>query len=233
MVDMTAYGLSFITGVLGSFHCIGMCGGFPILISGASGHKRNISGQLLYNFGRVFTYFFLGVLVGALGFMIKEMEPMLGFQVGLTVVLGLVIILAGLQMTGLVGEGRIPGFSSFYTLLKNTMASFLKRKGKTAAFSLGVMNGFLPCPLVYGFLLVSLTAGSPHKSGLMMLAMGLGTVPAVFLVAAVHRHVSPYLRSRLSRTVPGILIIIFGVITVARAVLPTGFGERIHDICGF
>ncbi|MGE0369705.1 MAG: sulfite exporter TauE/SafE family protein, partial [Candidatus Dadabacteria bacterium] len=82
MVDMTAYGLAFITGVLGSFHCIGMCGGFPILISGASGHKRNISGQLLYNFGRVFTYFFLGVLVGALGFMIKEMEPMLGFQVG-------------------------------------------------------------------------------------------------------------------------------------------------------
>ena len=106
---MTAYGLAFITGVLGSFHCIGMGGGFPILISGASGRGRNISGQLLYNFGRVFTYFFLGVLVGALGFMIKEMEPMLGFQVGLTVVLGLVIILAGLQMTGLVGEGRIPG----------------------------------------------------------------------------------------------------------------------------
>jgi sulfite exporter TauE/SafE len=232
---MAEYWLVFVAGVLGSFHCIGMCGGFPVIVSGAGkqGFMSKTVRQLLYNSGRIFTYFFLGVLAGALGFMIREIKPVLSFQVALSVTMGVVIIVAGLQIMGVLRESRIPGFTPIYKLLKDAMSAFVRRKGRLASFFLGLLNGFLPCPLIYGFLLVSLSKGTPHEGGLTMLALGLGTIPAMFLVAAVHGKFSPMMKAGLGRTVPGALMIVFGLVTVVRAVLTTSFGETIHQICGF
>lgn len=232
---MIEYGFAFLAGILGSFHCIGMCSGFPILVSNVTKTSRfeHLLRQLIYNFGRIFTYFFLGVLVGFLGFMINKMEPVLNIQIVISIIIGLVIIFVGLQIMGLFSERQIPGFTPIYQILKRMMSSFIRQRGRLAPFLLGLLNGFLPCPLIYGFLLVSLSRGTPQEGALLMLSLGLGTIPAMFLVATVYQRVSPFMKMNLSRLIPGALMIIFGIITVVRALLPPGFGERIHDICGF
>ncbi|MEQ9618393.1 MAG: sulfite exporter TauE/SafE family protein [Deltaproteobacteria bacterium] len=232
---MIEYGLAFISGILGSFHCIGMCGGFPVLVSNIKDSDRfeKTLRQLLYNSGRIFTYFFLGAMAGFLGFMIKEMKPVFSIQTTVSVVTGLIIIFIGLQITGLFKERHIPGFTPIYEVIRRMMSSFLKRKGRLAPFLLGMVNGFLPCPLIYGFLLVSLSQYTPVKGGLMMLFLGLGTIPAMFLIAVVYQKVSPVIKFNLSRLIPGFLMTMFGIITIARAMIPFGFGERIQNICGF
>lgn len=168
---MIEYGLAFISGILGSFHCIGMCGGFPALVSNATTSDRFEKSlrQLLYNFGRIFTYFFLGAIAGFLGYMIQEMKLVFSIQGAVSIITGLTIIFIGLQMAGLFRERRIPGFIQIYDVMRGMMSSFLKRRGRLSPFLLGIVNGFLPCPIIYGFLLVSLTQFTPVKGALMML----------------------------------------------------------------
>lgn len=232
---MIEYGLAFVSGILGSFHCIGMCSGFPILVSNITKSNKfeNVVRQLIYNFGRIFTYFFLGALVGFLGFMVNEMESLFSIQTAISIAIGLIIIFVGLQIMGLSKERHVAGFTPIYGILKKMMASFTRQRGRIAPFLLGLLNGFLPCPLIYGFLLVSFSRSNPLKGAFLMMSLGLGTIPAMFLVVTAYQKLSPVMRLNLSRLVPGVLMMIFGIITIIRAIIPLGFGETIQNICGF
>jgi len=232
---MIEYGLAFISGILGSFHCIGMCGGFPVYVSNTSTSDRYEKSlrQLLYNFGRIFTYFFLGAIAGFLGYMIQEMKLVFSIQGAVSIITGLTIIFIGLQMSGLFRERQIPGFTQIYDVMRGVMSFFLKRRGRLSPFLLGIVNGFLPCPIIYGFLLVSLTQFTPVKGALMMLSVGLGTIPAMLLIAVLYQKVSMVMRLNLSRHIPGVLMMIFGIITVLRAMIPAGLKDKILDMCGF
>lgn len=228
---MIEYFLIFTAGVLGSFHCVGMCGGFPVAISSMPKKcaVRKVSSHLLYNIGRVFTYTFLGILAGDLGLRIDRLGTFLGGQVILSSLTGTFMVYFGLQIAGLIGEKNIPGFAPFYNLLKKIMATFLKREAISGSLYLGIFNGFLPCPLVYGFLLAAAASGSPLKGGLVMLSFGLGTMPAMFFLGGVGELITPGFKARLTR-VPGYLVVIFGLITLARGILPyiSEFGHSGH-----
>jgi len=218
---MIEYLLVFFAGVLGSFHCIGMCGGFPIAISAVPKkcHARKLSSHMLYNFGRTFTYTFLGVLTGFLALKIDESQSIVSGQVIISSIAGVFMIYLGLQITRLIGEKKIPGFSPFYNLLKKIMATFLNHKSISGSFYLGIFNGVLPCPLVYAFLFTAAASGSPVKGALIMFSFGLGTIPTMFSLGSLGEVITPKFRTRLSR-MPGFLVLIFGVITIARAFLP-------------
>ncbi|MBI4228356.1 MAG: sulfite exporter TauE/SafE family protein [Deltaproteobacteria bacterium] len=218
---MIEYLLIFAAGVLGSIHCMGMCGGFPIAISTVPKkcRIRKVSSHLLYNIGRVFTYTFLGMLVGYLGLRIEKIGAFISGQVILSTLAGIFMIYLGLQIAGLIGEKNIPGFTPFYNLLKKIMATFLKHGKMSGSFYLGIFNGFLPCPLVYGFLLAATASGSPIKGALVMLSLGLGTIPTMFFLGGLGEVITPNFKARLSR-IPGFLVLIFGVITLARGILP-------------
>ncbi|MER3447666.1 MAG: sulfite exporter TauE/SafE family protein [Candidatus Dadabacteria bacterium] len=218
---MIGYLIIFIAGAMGSFHCIGMCGGFPIAIASVprKGDLRRIWNHLLYNSGRAFTYTFLGAVVGSLGLMFQEIKPILSGQIVISVISGAFMILIGLQMIGLIGEKTIPGFTIFYGFIKKAMASFIRSKSLSASFYLGIFNGFLPCPLVYAFLFKATASGSPDKGALTMLSLGLGTVPTMFLLGNLGEVLSPRFRAGVSR-VPGLVVVIFGIITLFRAFLP-------------
>jgi uncharacterized protein len=222
---MIEYVLIFIAGISGSFHCIGMCGGFPLAIASVSKRSasRRISSHLLYNFGRIFTYTFLGAVVGSLGLMIKEIKPILSGQIVVSIVAGIFMILIGLQILGLIGERTVPGFTSVYIFLKKATASFIGYKSVAAPLYLGIFNGFLPCPLIYAFLFKATASGSPDKGALTMLSLGLGTIPTMFLLGSLGEIISPRIRAKVNR-VPGLVIVIFGIITLIRAFLPFGFG---------
>jgi uncharacterized protein len=218
---MIEYFLIFIAGVLGSMHCLGMCGGFPIALSSVPKKCgiRKVSSHLLYNIGRVFTYTFLGMLVGYLGLTIEKLGPFVSGQVILSFLAGIFMIYFGLQIAGLIAEKNIPGFTPIYNLLKKIMATFLKHGEISGSFYLGIFNGFLPCPLVYGFLLAATASGSPIKGAIVMLCFGLGTVPTMLSLGGLGEFITPKFKARLSR-VPGYLVLIFGLITVARGILP-------------
>lgn len=218
---MIEYFLIFTAGVLGSIHCLGMCGGFPIAISSVPKKcaARKVSSHLLYNIGRVFTYTFLGLLAGYLGLRIEGLGTLLGGEVILSSLAGTFMIYFGLQIAGLMGEKNIPGFTPFYNLLKKIMATFLKQGKFSGSFYLGIFNGFLPCPLVYGFLLAASASASPIKGALVMLSFGFGTVPTMLSLGGLGEFITPKMKARLSRF-PGYLVLIFGLITVARGILP-------------
>ncbi len=216
------YLLIFIAGIMGSFHCVGMCGAFPLALSSvrkrttASGYLSHI----LYNSGRIVTYVSLGSLFGLFGYVIGETNFIVSGQVVVSLIAGIFMILVGLQIAGILREVTIPGFGYVYRFVSKAMSYFIKKGDITGGFYLGLFNGFLPCPLVYAFLFTSASTSSPVKGALVMAMLGLGTVPAMFLLGIMSELFSPSLRGNLSRYIPGLIVLIFGIITIVRAFIP-------------
>jgi sulfite exporter TauE/SafE len=129
------------------------------------------------------------------------------------------MIFIGLQILGILGEKVIPGLTPFYNFIKKAMSAFMRDKRLNASFCLGIFNGFLPCPLVYAFLFKAAAAGSPDKGAFTMFFLGLGTIPAMFLLGILGEVLSPRVRATMSR-VPGLVVVIFGIITLIRGFLP-------------
>lgn len=232
---MTEYLLIFIAGITGSFHCIGMCGVFPVTLASVQNQNPSRKGliQLLYNIGRICTYTFLGAVVGLVGHIITtDINPILSGQMIISFVAGVIMIMIGFQILGVIGETKLPGLVHLYNLLKKPMTFFLKQNNLTSPFFLGIFNGFLPCPLIYAFLFTATAFASPQKGALVMLCLGLGTIPAMFLLGNLSEILSPKLKGRISRIIPGAVVMIFGVITIARTFLPFGLEYTTAAIFG-
>ncbi len=200
------YLLIVLAGFLGSYHCIGMCGYIPPLIQ----YKNWFLGNLLYNLGRIFTYGFLGFVAGYLGMFFHSIEFQL-FQKALALLLGVFMILLGLQILGQVKEKGIPGLDMVFLTIAEILSKFRRNP-----FFLGMFNGFLPCPLVYAMLMQAVLEQSPIKGFIVMVLFGLGTVPAMFLSSYVYKKVSPNMRKKLA-SLSGLIVILFGVMAILRA----------------
>ncbi len=157
---------AFLAGLVGSLHCIGMCGGFAVA---CGGRARD---TLLWHGGRIATYAILGALAGAFG----AMMPGPGWVVGLLSTLLIVWFAAGLA--GLVPEPHvsIPG-------IKHLTTNLATRTNMVARFGFGMATGLLPCGLVYAALGIPVAASDPMVGALAMVAFGVGTAPALTAVA--------------------------------------------------
>ena len=177
--------ISIITiAFLGSFgHCVGMCGGIVIAYSSAkidegfSRQKQTLS-HLLYSLGRVSTYIFFGVLFGYFGSLFSfDGEVNTIFRM----TTGLVMVLAGLSLLGQVKFLTLIEHSfSTTSWYKKSFQSLIKSKSYLSFYSLGLLNGFLPCGFVYFFAVTAANTASPIYGGLVMLIFGLSTIPALF-----------------------------------------------------
>lgn len=225
---MAEYLLIFLAGFAGSFHCIGMCGGFACALgAGHAQHGSAIERQLLYNLGRVTTYAFLGVLAGSLGQVlctsagvtnsVLDGRLSTGQQL-LAIASGLLMLLMALQFFGVQRLHSIAvGFGG--SALASGFRALLTAPGRTAPLAFGVFNGFLPCPLVYAFA-AQATASAHGLSGLLtMLAFGLGTFPAMLMMGGVGRVIGPAWRHRGVHLAGG-FILVLGLITLGRGLLP-------------
>jgi len=226
---MTYYLLVFLAGLAGSFHCVGMCGGFACALgTDAHGRVASVARHLLYNAGRAATYMFLGILAGSFGGVICAADgnilPALDGPLGsgqrvLTILAGGLMIVMALQILGLLQRfhGAMIGFGG--QALVGAMRNLLAARGAAAPVALGVVNGFLPCPLVYAF--VAQAAGTAHPlTGLLtMAAFALGTFPAMLLMGGIGRMLQPMWRRRGVRFAGG-LILLLGLITIARGIVP-------------
>lgn len=211
---------AFITGFLGSVHCFGMCGGisglFAINASVAS-LRTQIPKAIAYNIGRILSYAFLGVTVAVLGKSAVASIPDLMAPIRLTS--GALIIFVGLQ---LAFGWRI------LAPLENAGARLWKRiapaaKGlvpvetTTQALGLGLIWGWLPCGLVYSVLLLAATTAEATSGGMVMIAFGLGTMPAMVATGVSASKLAQFMSGK--RMGAGILIIVLGLATIAMPVM--------------
>jgi hypothetical protein len=225
---MTYYLLVFVAGMAGSFHCIGMCGGFACALgSGPHGRGAALVRHLLYNGGRVVTYVFIGVVAGSLGAVAAGSHahgPGLGgsFDAGqrlLAIVAGLLMIVMALQLFGLFQRlhGVLVGFGG--STLVVALRSLLQARGPAAPLAFGVINGFLPCPLVYAFAAQAASTAAPLPGFLTMAAFGLGTFPAMLLMGGIGTLLRPVWRRR-GVWLAGTFILVLGLVTIGRGLLP-------------
>lgn len=208
---------AFTLGLLGSGHCLAMCGGIMGALSmrsvnargGGAGSAALFSQLLLYSAGRLLSYAMLGMALGLLGaVLVTAMEParivLRGLAGGLLIAMGL--YLAGLWHGILVLE-------RFGHRLWQRLGPGL-RQGHGSTLMLGMCWGLLPCGLVYGTLVWAASAAEPLRAGWLMFAFGLGTLPAVVAGSWFSASLLAPLRRRDLRLAAGLLVVAFGIWTL-------------------
>jgi uncharacterized protein len=242
---MTYYALLFVAGFAGSFHCIGMCGGFACALGqDPRGTGATTVRHLLYNTGRLTTYCFLGVLAGGLG---QSICTSLGLrsdqgatflsasldagQRALAVVAGLLMIIMALSFFGLRGWRRTTNSFGGSTLVIS-LRSLLRTPGHAAPLAFGVLNGFLPCPLVYAMVAQAVSTVDVLSGFLTMAVFGLGTFPAMLAMGGLGRLLAPRWRQRGVR-LAGSFILALGLVTLSRGVVPMAGGHGLHHLWHF
>lgn len=188
----------FSIGILGSFHCVGMCGPIAIALPvGNAGKWERLWYIVLYNLGRVLAYATIGILFGVLGrqFFIG------GYQQFLSIALG-ILILIFLFFSKYIHLNS--SLQSRYTHRLKQLLSRLFREEKHfyTFFLIGFLNGYLPCGLVYMAVAGALATGSIFYSALFMASFGLGTFPIMFAVTVLGKYISVQWRNTMRKIVP-------------------------------
>lgn len=230
--------LVFLGGLLGSAHCVGMCGGFALTIGvGARGVRSNLARQLTYTLGRILTYSFCGVAAGYAGlWLARKAGTLVNVQAGLAILAGGFLVYQGLSALGLLPKamGGARGAGGGASCLAGTFVGpFLTAPGWTNVLLSGVLTGFLPCGLVYGFLTLASSSASIVHGLLTMAVFGAGTAPIMILTGVGGSLVSHSARRQLLR-VSAVCVLLTGVISLARGVMFVQFpGSEALETCPF
>lgn len=203
----------FMLGLVGSLHCVGMCG--PIILAISAGRHammKMVLQRAFYHLGRALTYAIMGALFGLLGTHIK----LSGMQQGTTIVIGALIVI------WILLPRKIKTKISQFVIIKKyneqikQLLSRVVRSGDSKPFLvIGLVNGFLPCGLVYAGLAAAVTSGSALDGALYMFLFGLGTIPALFAFSFLPqlRQFMPKINTR--KLIPA-LAFVLGIIFILR-----------------
>lgn len=209
---MSDYLLLFTAGLLGALHCVGMCGGLIMACGMKFGGGASFS--FAYNAGRVLSYALLGALMGLLGKALIAVGLFGKFQGIMPVVAGIFMILIGIDLLGYapgwlkrITTGLFPRF--FSDLL---IGSQLKKR-TPLPFVLGILNGLIPCGLLYAVGVKAAATADPVGGMLTMLAFGAGTIPALLLTGSLS-VVQTRFRSNLISQASYVFIIALGIKSV-------------------
>lgn len=180
-------------GLLGSFHCVGMCGAIALSIPmDLSTRLALVRDAILYNIGRVITYTLIGVLLGYFGeaFFKSGYQQWLAFEMGiLIVIVYFVPSTLGNKISNWLGLNHLTKF------IKKGFSWLLQRPSPPTFVVIGMLNGLLPCGFVYmagatAMLAESMTGGILHMTG-----FGLGTIPMMFTTAVSGKFISIRVRN--------------------------------------
>jgi sulfite exporter TauE/SafE len=206
---------AFLLGLMGSLHCLGMCG--PIALMLPVNRNNWLKGMLQvgsYHLGRLLSYGSIGLLFGLFG----KGLALFGIQQKLSVVIGILMIFAVLFPSWKVpGRSLLTPFHSFAGKIKNSLSKELRRKGADTFLAIGFLNGLLPCGLVYMAALGAIAMATARDGAIFMALFGLGTAPVMTAAVYLGNFANPTLRSRIRGFVPyllagiGILFILRGL----------------------
>jgi sulfite exporter TauE/SafE len=209
----------FVSGLLGSAHCIGMCGPLAVALSASMPSGANLfARQLVFSLGRLFTYSFCGAVAGWGGaWLSANSRAFVLSQFSLAIFAGVVLVLMGLVTAGVLPKPVTRLLSGLPCGAATWLKTFLSSSGWTGPLLAGVFTGFIPCALVYGFLLKAASTGSLWLGWLTMVAFGAGTVPLMVLVGYSGRFLSVTSRTRIFQAAAW-CIVLTGVISISRGV---------------
>ncbi len=204
---------ALLLGTTGSLHCLGMCGPIAMMlpVHGSTTLKKYTS-VISYHSGRLASYTLIGIVFGMVG---KGLQLFL-LQQGLSILIGfLMIVFALAPKIKWLGIPNISFFYKWVNFIKTELGHRLKANSNDAFLTLGFLNGFLPCGLVYVALAGALALGSVLEGGLFMALFGLGTVPLMTAMVFLGGRIKPKGLQKLRVIVPYI-IVGMGVLLICR-----------------
>ncbi len=206
-----SYWLAFMTGLLGSGHCLGMCGG---LVSGffMKLGAKGVWPYLAYHGARVSLYAVVGIIAAAIGAVLVSTGQIGLWQGALQIVAGIVVILLGLDLLGVSPVRNRLGFAPIAWLRKQfTLA--VQKGPVVGALIGGAINGLMPCSMTMAMAVKATTAPSVLEGGLLMLAFGAGTLPSMLSASFLFGKLGPRLRGWLLKGA-ALFVIALGVSTL-------------------
>jgi hypothetical protein len=204
---------ALVLGLLGSLHCLGMCGPIAFMLPlDRENNTRKTTQLFIYHAGRLLAYGVIGVLFGFLG---KGLS-LFGVQQKLSIGIGvLMILLVLIPAKYLNGHKILTPIYSILGKVKSKLGAELKKKTPDAFMTIGFLNGFLPCGLVYMALLGAVAMGNPLQGGLYMMLFGLGTVPLMSAVVYSKGLFSNSLKFKIQKLIP-VFVVIIGILFIVR-----------------
>jgi sulfite exporter TauE/SafE len=217
MSDTTAVislSAALLAGAVGSVHCVAMCGG----LAGALGMRsrstpsRALNDALLYHFGRLGGYGLAGALFGWLGASLLSTLnlPLLAsvarIGAGVLLILAALKVLCGWNLLSFIERVG----AQYWKALQPVARRAMNAPGATRSLIVGLLWGWLPCGLVYSMLMFAALSGHALRGGAIMVAFGLGTLPAMLTSSAFAARLGQWMRQRGTRRLAGALLLLFG-----------------------
>jgi sulfite exporter TauE/SafE len=204
---------AFIVGLVGSAHCAGMCGPIALALPLKSDNWfTRVSGAIVYNTGRIITYMLLGAIFGMLG---KGLH-MAGFQLWASIIIGILMIV--MVVVPLVFK-KMPSlnnvFEGYSARLLGGFRNMFRKGGMPSLFGIGLLNGILPCGLVYVAVAGAINSGDIVSAMLYMALFGAGTIPVMLAVSLAGTMISLNLRIFINKLSPYVIVLL-GVLFILR-----------------
>jgi sulfite exporter TauE/SafE len=210
---MTILLSALVLGLMGSFHCAGMCGPIAIALPlHGNTVPQKIFGGTLYNIGRTITYGILGALFGMLG----QGIHLLGFQQKISVVMGALMIISVLFPALFRNQFSLEkSWFSVVGKLKKSIGKLFAVRSFSSLFFVGLLNGLLPCGLVYIAIAGAIGTGSATQGTLYMILFGLGTIPMMLGISVAGNMMGLALRNKINKIIP-VLVVVVGLLFILR-----------------
>jgi uncharacterized protein len=207
---------ALVAGAAGSVHCVAMCGGLAGALSLRNSNgtwRRTMQDSTLHHVGRLSGYAAAGALFGSLGVVLQSVlnHPLL--IVAIRVAAALLLVLVAVRV--LVGWNTLAGIERlggrFWRLIQPLMRHAVGTRSGAGNLLLGFLWGWLPCGLVYSMLLFAALSGNSLRGAAVMLAFGIGTLPAMLATSILAGRAPQLTKWRGSRTMIGTALLVFGV----------------------
>src|SRR5574340_125008 len=217
MAPEISYSLAFMTGILGSGHCVGMCGSLVSAFFMRLGNdNRSPLPYLAYHGARIGVYFLIGTTAALIGAALVQTGIVGKTQGILQIIAGLVVILLGLDILGM-----LPRRVTFHFLPMGALQAMFRHAGKhgtlAGAALGGAVNGFMPCSMTLAMAVQATTAATPLQGGILLLAFGAGTLPSMLFVSALFGRLGVKARGYLLKGA-ALFVIALGASTVYQGI---------------
>ena len=204
---------AFIFGILGSFHCVGMCGPIAFMLPvDRSNSTKKVFQIFTYHFGRILAYSIIGLVFGLVG---KSLY-IFGLQQQLSIAIGILMIVVVVIPSKIFNRYNFskPVFKGI-SYVKKSLGSQLKKKTADTFLTIGFLNGFLPCGLVYMAVFASLATGHVWQSSLYMALFGIGTIPLMTSAIYLGKFLNTSIKQRIQKAIP-IFVVLIGMLFIIR-----------------
>jgi uncharacterized protein len=204
---------AIILGLMSSFHCIGMCGPIAMMLPvDRDNEAKKVLQILVYHLGRIVAYSSLGLVFGFLGkgFYLSGLQQQLSILVGI-----LMIVFVIVPEKELAKYNFSKPIYKIIAQVKSSLGKQFKKKSFKSLFTIGLLNGYLPCGMVYVALFGSIAMQNIGVGVLYMVLFGLGTVPLMSLVVFISNFITMPVRSRIQKVIPFVTIAI-GILFIIR-----------------